>query len=131
MVLTVSFEVSPETGLDCLRHRQKRFCRFDTSVGVSGRHDFAVRIRRLRHSRRTRPPHPAPNVRDDRETPLLIGRRTAKGILLILAESKAYYFSNAYWTPHSCTDRMICPPGKNFTIDITKTVTASFTNFRG
>jgi hypothetical protein len=64
----------------------------DASVGASGPHDFAVRnnISRQRAvdrsqahhlpcdpiARKTlpRPPHPAPNVRDDRETPLLVGR---------------------------------------------------------
>jgi len=45
----------------------------DSSVEESKPHDFAVRDRRLRLMRRSRPPHPAPNVRDDRETPLLIG----------------------------------------------------------
>jgi hypothetical protein len=73
MVLTVSFVVSPETGLYCLRHpREALACwGFDTSVGVSGRYDFAVRDTRLRLMRDPRPPHPAPNVRDDREAPLL------------------------------------------------------------
>jgi hypothetical protein len=33
--------------------------RLDTSVGVSGRHDFAVRDRRIRLVRHPRPPHPA------------------------------------------------------------------------
>jgi hypothetical protein len=64
----------------------------DTSVGVSGPHDFAVRsnISRPRAvdrsqahhppcnpiARKTlpRPPHPVPYVRDDRETPLCVGR---------------------------------------------------------
>jgi hypothetical protein len=32
----------------------------DTSVGVSGPHDFAVRISTVRQRRRPRPPHPAP-----------------------------------------------------------------------
>ena len=36
--------------------------RLDTSVGVSGRHDFAVRDRRIRLVRHPRPPHLPPNV---------------------------------------------------------------------
>ena len=47
--------------------------RLDISVGISGPHDFAVRANRRgarSSSTPTRPPHPAPNVRDDRETPL-------------------------------------------------------------
>jgi hypothetical protein len=31
----------------------------DTSVGVSGPHDFAVRFKRVRPQRHQRPPHPA------------------------------------------------------------------------
>jgi hypothetical protein len=51
----------------------------DASVGASGPHGFAVRggvIRPRAHARLTspRPPHPAPNVRDVRETPLYSGR---------------------------------------------------------
>jgi len=42
----------------------------NTSVGVSGPHDFAVRFKRARLTRHQRPPHPALYVRDDRETPL-------------------------------------------------------------
>ena len=50
---------------------------FDISVGTSGPHDFAVRLKRIRLLRRKRPPHPAPNVRDDRDTPLLRRRDRA------------------------------------------------------
>src|SRR5882757_2356447 len=77
MVLTVSFVLSPVTMLGC--HRRWRFTRqLDASVGASGPHDFAVRISILRPALAClilkRPPHPAPNVRDDRETPLCVGR---------------------------------------------------------
>jgi hypothetical protein len=79
MVLTAYFVFSPVTGLSC--HRRLRSClhRLGTSVGVSGPHDFAVRgniTRRGSPSRALtlpRPSHPAPNVRDDREAPLLRG----------------------------------------------------------
>jgi len=61
MVLTVSFVVSPESRLvvsvACGDHRK-----LDTSVGVSGRHDFAVRDRRIRPLRLLRPPHLPTNV---------------------------------------------------------------------
>src|SRR5258707_8190188 len=74
MVLTVSFVLSPVTMLGC--HRRLRVTRqLDASVGASGPHDFAVRISILRPALAcltlSRPPHPAPNVRDDREAPLL------------------------------------------------------------
>ena len=50
----------------------------NASVGASGPHDFAVResIVRPRNELRStpsRPPHPMPNVRDDRDTPLSEG----------------------------------------------------------
>jgi hypothetical protein len=63
--------------------------RVDTSVGVSGRHDFTVRDTRSRQARASRPSHPAPNVRDDRETPLLIGRGAARLMDLICPTAQA------------------------------------------
>jgi hypothetical protein len=47
--------------------------KLDISVGISGPHDFAVRVNVARHATLLRPSHPAPNVRDDRETPLFSG----------------------------------------------------------
>src|SRR6185312_10254980 len=44
--------------------------RLDLSVGRPGPHAFAVRIHIARPATSTRPSHPAPNVRDDRDTPL-------------------------------------------------------------
>jgi len=81
VVLTVSFVLSLVTGLCC--HHRERDCRgnrrqLDTSVGVSGPHDFAVRIDALRRRASLRPSHPAPNVRDDREAPLLEEHGTAE-----------------------------------------------------
>src|SRR5216684_1673370 len=53
MVLTVSFALSPVTGLFCHRRLRIKFClspvgptqlrKLDASVGASGPHDFAVR----------------------------------------------------------------------------------------
>src|SRR3984957_3961807 len=43
MVLTAYFALSPVTGLSCHRRRRNLFHQLDTSVGVSGPHDFAVR----------------------------------------------------------------------------------------
>ena len=65
------YAISPVTGLFCHRHWRRLLRQLDTSVGVSGPHDFAVRLRRSRQQHHPRPPHPAPNVRDDREAPLL------------------------------------------------------------
>jgi hypothetical protein len=52
------------------KHRRQ----LDASVEASGPHDFAVRFSRVRLVAPKRPPHPAPNVRDDRETPLVRAR---------------------------------------------------------
>jgi hypothetical protein len=72
MVLTVSFVISPVTGLSC--HRRQRDARhrrqFDASVGASGPHDFAVREVSAFVSRATRVHRIPPHVRDDRDTPL-------------------------------------------------------------
>jgi hypothetical protein len=82
MVLTVSFVLSPVTGLFCHRRRRNCFRQLDASVGASGPHDFAVRIGVARLASPPRPSHPAPNVRDDREAPLLWGQ-DARMIVLI------------------------------------------------
>src|SRR5258708_35973040 len=52
--------------------------KLDASVGASGPHGFVVRAGVARLASPKRPPHPSPNVRDDRETPLLQGRDAAK-----------------------------------------------------
>jgi hypothetical protein len=71
MVLTAYFALSLATGLCCHHRRRNCFHQLDASVGASGPHDFAVRRLAPSSTRYQRPPHPAPNVRDDRETPLL------------------------------------------------------------
>jgi hypothetical protein len=45
---TAYFVLSPATGLSCHRRRRNCFRRLDASVGASGPHDFAVRIKRSR-----------------------------------------------------------------------------------
>ena len=57
------------------KHRRQ----LDTSVGVSGPHDFAVRSPHASSWRRERPSHPVPTVRDDRETPLMPARDAQTG----------------------------------------------------
>ena len=81
MVLTVSFVLSPVTGLfvtvirvmrerhrlrDAQHHRE-----LDASAGASGPHDFAVRFRAVRHRWRIRVHRIPLRVRDDREPPLV------------------------------------------------------------
>ena len=65
--------------------------RFNASVEASRPHDFAVRAGIARPAIPARPPHFTPNVRDDREAPLLIGRETGqarKGDLPVGASKK-------------------------------------------
>jgi len=58
MVLTAYFVLSPVTGLSCHRRPADNSARLDTSVGVSGPHDFAVRGSIIR-PRATRAPDTA------------------------------------------------------------------------
>ena len=101
---TAYVALSPVTGLFCHRRQRISDLsapgwadlpsrELDASVGASGPHDFAVRESIFRQravdrsqvpknppcdpiARKTlpRPPHPVPYVRDDRETPLCVGR---------------------------------------------------------
>ena len=68
---TAYIVLSPAIGLSCRRHQRdaKHHHQLDASVGASGPHGFAVRIRavRYRHIRVHRIPS---RVRDDREPPL-------------------------------------------------------------
>ena len=70
MVLTSYFVLSP-VNRACLPPSPSgyRFRRLDTSVGVSGPHDFAVRVSNARLAR-FRVHRIQPRVRDVRETPL-------------------------------------------------------------
>jgi hypothetical protein len=77
---TVSFVLAPETGfVVSVAGAMRRHChQLDISVGISGPHDFAVRIGASRQHAPIRPSHSTPNVRDDREAPLLLGRETGR-----------------------------------------------------
>src|SRR6266851_3264980 len=82
MVLTVSFVLSPVTMLGCHRHQWNRFHQLCACIGAPGPHDFAVRTNTARRAiialGDVRPSHPIPNVRDDREPPLLWERDESK-----------------------------------------------------
>jgi hypothetical protein len=75
----------------------------DASVETSEPHDFVVRISVIRPRKGLRltlprPPHPTPNVRDDRETPLVRGAGRLESIMLLLANGEAKYFLRKGWT---------------------------------
>jgi hypothetical protein len=62
---------------DCRSNRRQ----LDISIGISGRHDFAVRAGITRQLMPPRPPHPALHVRDDRDTPLSSRRDGQRGTI--------------------------------------------------
>ena len=118
MVLTVYFALSPVTGLCCHRRPQET-CKklasreLDTSVGVSGPHDFAVRanvIRPRATARLTcrvhRIPHP---------TSVTIAKRPSGGdgmavdVEVIWVKREQEYFYRKGWTDKW----VICPSGKS------------------
>src|ERR1700735_3447476 len=114
MVLTAYFALSPVTGLVCHRHRRdaKHHRQLDTSVGVSGPHDFAVRIsvvrpRKMFALRRCRV-HRIP-----RPTSVTIAKRPSCGcgiamdVEVIWLRSEPEYFCKRGWTGESA----ICPSG--------------------
>ena len=60
MVLTVSFVISPVTGLFATVVRKKLSSHeLDASIGASEPHDFAVCAHAVRRAPRSHPPHPA------------------------------------------------------------------------
>ena len=78
------YVISPVTRLCCHRHQHdaKHHRQLNASLGAPGPHDFAVRGQRHSSDDMPRPSHPAPNVRDDREAPLM-WVRDARRIVLI------------------------------------------------
>ena len=99
MVLTDSSVLSPVIGLVCHRHR--RDAKASLPTWHQRRDARTTRLRRPRsaHSSRapSRPSHPTPNVRDDREAPLERARDQV-GLLLFLPKRKAKYFCKQDWT---------------------------------
>jgi hypothetical protein len=107
MVLTVSFVLSPATGLSCHRRSREALTpqELDASVGASGPHDFAVRIGTL-VSRTAASTASHPNVRDDGQRPSC-GTGWRELVALICPTGKAEYFCERGWTGKS----VICPSG--------------------
>jgi len=94
------YVLSPGTGLSCPRRSlgcsREPLSELDLSVGRPGPHDFTVRAlpgrlaQRLRPGH-SRPSHPASNVRDDREAPLM-WRRDGEGKSQIAEKQKRNFF---------------------------------------
>ena len=91
MVLTAYFALSLVTGLVCHHRLADTSAKLDASVEASGPYDFAVHVSAVRQKRCPRPPHPLPYVRDDRETPLCVGR-DGNDVEVICAKCERKYF---------------------------------------
>jgi hypothetical protein len=96
MVLTVSFAISLVSRALLPPSPARVSRQLDISVGISGPRDFAVRAACVRHAHEKRPPHPAPNVRDDREAPLFIERGMAGMMVVIWAGDQCASYA-ALW----------------------------------
>jgi hypothetical protein len=117
MVLTVSFELFPVIGLCCHRHRRdaKHHRQLDVSVETSEPHDFAVRKVTLSSLAPLASIASQPYVRDDRETPLCVGR-DASDVEVICVGSEPEYFFKGGWTPDSQkTVAQITRPNASYT----------------
>jgi hypothetical protein len=102
--------LSPATGLFCHRHLWCLLHKLDASVGASGPHVFAVRLKRIRQSA-IRVHRIPPRVRDDREPPLMWDE-TAEISEVIWVGKEWKYFCEKGWTGKS----VICPSGKRLAI---------------
>src|SRR5436190_13269551 len=96
MVLTVSFALSPVTGLCCHCRQQVPTCQLDASVGASGPHDFAVRLtccssKAPSASTASRPAFVTIAIRPS------VGRDGAV-IVLIWVKRRKEYFCKVDWT---------------------------------
>ena len=74
--------------------------KLDTSVGVSGPHDFAVRNSRARLARRRVHRIPHPTFVTIAKRPSLRGAGWRELVALICPTAKAKYFSQTGWTTH-------------------------------
>jgi hypothetical protein len=86
------YVLSPEIGLCCLRRLRKLPSnRLDASVEASGPYDFAVRVSAARqeHIRVHRIP---PRVRDDRDTPLQVGRDGVDMRVIWVGRKREYFW---------------------------------------
>jgi hypothetical protein len=78
------YVISPGTGLSCPR-RSRGIASHENLAPASGRQDHTISpsaSAAFVNAQPQRPPHPASNVRDDRETPLLWRRDTQKMLLI-------------------------------------------------
>jgi hypothetical protein len=98
MVLTVSFALSPGTGLCCPRRLRdaKHHRKLDLSVGRPGPYDFAVRACHVRLACHPRPPHPRPTCRDDRAY-VPLHRGGMRGTMVVICPTRQAVRRAADW----------------------------------
>jgi hypothetical protein len=97
MVLTVSFVISSVNRAFLPPSPAGIACKLDTSVGVSGPHDFAVRHPHRSPGDKIAATASRSHVRDDAYAPLAgAGRREL--VEMICPTSKAKYFFDRVWT---------------------------------
>jgi hypothetical protein len=85
------------TSNGCQDHTTSPFASAPSVSTPEFAHGVDPALRSLARPALPRPPHPAPNVCDDRETPLR-GNGTAGDIDLIWANREAEYFCKRGWT---------------------------------
>jgi hypothetical protein len=74
-----------------------RPAKLDARVGAPGPHAFAIRVSAARPATSMRPSLPAPNVRDDRETPLVSGAGCRERTTYF-RKTEGKYFCAGIWT---------------------------------
>jgi hypothetical protein len=93
--VTAYFALSPVTGLSCHRRRPRCESIIANLTPASGRQDHTTspsEVLRARLPRKSRPSHPAPNVRDDRDTPLFAGAEWREVLKVICPSAQGENF---------------------------------------
>src|SRR5256885_14179639 len=109
MVLTVSFALSPVTGLYCHCRRQVTTCQLDASVGASEPHDFTVRISRFRQACFSVHRIPCPTSVTIAKRPF--EERDGRFYKVIWVKREPIYFLQRHWTRGNQAVDLICPSG--------------------
>jgi hypothetical protein len=94
MVLTGSFALFPAIGLSCHRRLQDHRLTGLISASRYQNHTTSPSALTCSSCASRRPSHPAPNVRDHREAPLLVRRRTREEEPLICPTAQVHIFAS-------------------------------------
>ena len=104
MGVTVSFVVSPETGLSCLRRLRTKFASLIPASGYQDATTSPSASSAFRQARRPRPSHPAPTFVTIAKRPLNLGgmRRIVR---VFLVRGEAEFFCDQDWTGRNSLNR--------------------------